>query len=705
MKTLIIDNYDSYTYNLYQMISEVNCEEATVIKNDELNLEDIKFGKFDNIVISPGPGSPTDKKYFGVCDEILLNAKIPVLGVCLGHQGFGFVYGASIIHAKEVVHGIASNIFHNNDFLFKDIPQEFSAVRYHSLIVDEQLPVELKKIAWTDDGTIMAMRHENKPIWGVQFHPESILTEYGYQIFRNFKDITEKYNKSSLKKVKKIDQAKQIEHGEMKSSEYKVYFEKIDMFYDTEIVFTNIFKEEENVFWLDSSKVEKGLSRFSFMGSASGPLSEVVEYNVQSDKTTVIKQGQSRVINTNIFDYLDQKINAFNISSIEVPFDFNCGFVGYFGYELKRNLGSTCKHNSVLPDSKFIFSDRFIAFDHIESKTYLVCLTQSKDKEHCREWFKEIKAKLKSLELFKFNRMPKEHFVNFKLNKSYDSYIKDIRKIKSYLIKGESYEVCLTNEIVTNTVCDPLELYLNLRHMNPAPYSALFNFNDFSVLSSSPERFLRVERDGWIEAKPIKGTISRGKDSVEDQYLKKILQEDEKSCSENLMIVDLLRNDLGRVSKLGSVQVPNLMHIETYETVHQLVSTIRSQLQDHVTSLECIKSAFPGGSMTGAPKIRTMEIIDELEGRARGIYSGSLGFLSLNKTVDLNIVIRSIISTPSYSSIGTGGAIVMNSVPDQEYEEILLKAKVLMDSIVLTATGSISEENYSLLGAKECACE
>ncbi|HLO83910.1 MAG TPA: aminodeoxychorismate synthase component I [Nostocaceae cyanobacterium] len=704
MQTLIIDNYDSYTFNLYQIIAQVNQRLPLVVHNDEVDWEDLQKLSFDNVVISPGPGRPENHQDFGICRQVIENINVPLLGVCLGHQGLGYIYGGKIIHAPEVRHGRLSKIYHHGSELFIGVPIPFEAVCYNSLIVADNLPICLEKIAWTEEGIVMGLRHKQRPFWGVQFHPESISTEYGRQILENFTQLTQQFIEQKSLKFSIYHQEKYLPKPVKKipNQEYIVCSKKLDIYPDTEQAFYHLFGKQVNSFWLDSSLVEPRLSRFSFMGSG-GKNSLLVEYRTQNQEIIVTKSNKTHHYQGSIFDFLKRELNHYFCLSDDLPFDFNCGFVGYFGYELKAECGSDLAHISELPDAVFILADKIIVFDHQERNTYLLHLTHQQEIAQAQAWLESTAEKLQKLpHLPPILPIDNHHqSVIFRLNRSQEDYTDDIQKCLKEIHEGESYQVCLTNQLYTNTTPEPLDFYRHLRRINPAPYSAFFRFSNFAVACSSPERFLSIDSQGWVETKPIKGTIARGKTPEEDVILRESLRNSEKDRAENLMIVDLLRNDLGRVCQVGTVHVPKLMDVETYATVHQLVTTIRGLLRPEMDATDCIRAAFPGGSMTGAPKIRTMQIIDRLESTARGIYSGAIGFLALNGAADLNIVIRTAILTPHTTSLGVGGGIVALSDPQAEFAETILKAQALIHALLLTVNGQVDPNRYQILGLQE----
>jgi para-aminobenzoate synthetase len=634
-------------------------------------------------VISPGPGNPDRERDFGVCAEAIRESEVPLLGVCLGHQGLCSAYGGKVVHAPEAMHGRISAVLHEDSPLFAGLPREFQVVRYHSLCVEQPLPAELEAIAWTSDGILMAAAHRERPQWGLQFHPESISTEHGRGLLARFRDLTIEH--SGRREGGRI----RLDDGPPRTASsggagLQLRVKRLDSAYDTEQAFAHLYGASEHAFWLDSSMLD-GRARFSFMGDPSGPLGATISYDVDRGELRVRGAEGERVLEESIFDYLSREMRRLRLLSDDLPFDFNCGFAGYFGYELKADVEGSDAHHSTLPDAFFVFADRMIAFDHLEGAAYVLAVCERGDAEEADRWIAETALRLASLPPIaepEWSEVATEgEPVRFRLARSHQQYLDDIAECKRQLIEGESYEICLTNKITAEISPDPFALYRTLRRINPAPFSAYLRIGEAAVLSSSPERFLSIGRDRWAEAKPIKGTVRRGKEPAEDIRLAEELRLDEKTRAENLMICDLLRNDLGVVCEIGTVHVPFLMHVESYETVHQLVSTVRGLIREDLEPPDCIRACFPGGSMTGAPKKRTMEIIDGLEGEARGVYSGAIGYLGLSGGCDLNIVIRTVVMDGETTTIGVGGAIVMQSDAEEEYEEILLKGRAPMQAI------------------------
>jgi para-aminobenzoate synthetase len=457
---------------------------------------------------------------------------------------------------------------------------------------------------------------------------------------------------------------------------------KIDGDCDAEIAFEALYGDRGDAFWLDSSRVGEG-ARFSFIG-APGPLGARISYDLDPGEVRVERGGETEVLRESIFEYLERQLRRLRLPAGDLPFDFNCGFVGYLGYELKAECGGIDAYRAGTADAALLFADRVIAFDHEDARTYLLCLAEPGHDE-AERWLAETRDRLVALPPAggePASRSAPGEPVGFGLARSRERYLDDIASCKRRLYEGESYEICLTNRIVAERTPASLPLYRALRRVNPAPYAAFLRLGETAVLSSSPERFLRIEVGGGVEARPIKGTAARGETPDQDARLAEALHADEKNRAENLMIVDLLRNDLGRVCEVGSVAVPRLMEVESFETVHQLVSTVRGQLREDVGPAECIRACFPPGSMTGAPKERTMAIIDELEGEPRGVYSGAIGYLGLSGGCDLSVAIRTIVlDGTGAASIGAGGAIVIQSDPEREYEEMLLKAWAPMRAI------------------------
>jgi para-aminobenzoate synthetase len=683
MRTLLIDNYDSFTFNLFHLLGEVNGHEPIVVRNDDLTWEELAALSLDNVVISPGPGRPEHAGDVGVSLEVLRRAEIPVLGVCLGHQALAHVTGGAIDHAPEVMHGRLSPIHHDGRGLFAGIPQGFAAVRYHSLVVGT-LPAQLRVTAWTPDAVVMGLEHESRPLWGVQFHPESISTEHGRTLLRNFRDLTRARRRPAPPAPRTAGRP---------AAGTRVQHRALATWCDPEAAFVALYGARDHAVWLDSARLVPGFARFSFIGAPEGPLGQVVRYDVAAGRLTVQRADGREELRESVLDYCERELARLQADASDLPFDFTCGFAGYLGYELKAELGGALAHRSALPDAALLLCDRLIAFDHHEQRVHVLALADARGARDAEAWVAGTARELEALARRPAPALPPPPGrLSFLVRDDRDAYLAKIAACKHEIFEGESYEICLTTELHGEGAIDPLAAYRRLRARNPAPHAALLRLGDVSVLGSSPERFLRVDRERVVESKPIKGTAPRAVHPVEDAYRGAALRADEKSRAENLMIVDLVRNDLGRVCALGSVDVPALMAIESYATVHQLVTTVRGRLRDGAGAIDCIRAAFPGGSMTGAPKLRTMEIIDRLETGPRGVYSGALGFLSVNGTADLSIVIRTLVASPHGLQIGAGGAIVAASDPDAEHEEMLLKARTVLAAVggALAADGALS---------------
>ncbi|MDQ0715721.1 aminodeoxychorismate synthase component I [Streptomyces luteogriseus] len=920
MKTLLIDNYDSYTYNLFQLIAEVNGEEPVVVRNDAPvdGLPDLRA--FDNLVVSPGPGHPGVARDFGIGSRLLATSPVPVLGVCLGHQGIALGEAGLVGPAPEPRHGHLSTIRHDGRDLFHGLPQHFTAVRYHSLAVREPLPETLEATAWAEDGVLMGLRHRSRPLWGVQFHPESVLTEYGHRMLVNFRNLTAEragklrtkntavpmppavrrravvpecetgirrttgeifgaggvrrpvvaavFQVAAVSRGAAVAQGDAVSQGAVKlpggawalafggaaastaaastpggaggvaspprgvpaarqgaaaegatsapapgstgptgvdipttgvipaagretaaeggpsaptpggtgprnaaapatetgpATEvearaegavstpapgsagtspargvpaagratageggpagaaaggdvaapgaaagvgtpapviprprrpgrvgYRLHTRRVTGAVDAEAVFGRMFAGSARAFWLDSSLVEPGRSRFSFLGDDQGPLAEFVRYDVDAGRCEIERAGRPvRRVRASVFDYLKRQLGNRRVDATGLPFDFTGGYVGYFGYEMKADCGSSNRHRSPAPDAAWLFADRVIAVDHEEGFTYAVCLAEDTP-QAAREAADWLEGALADLSCVATDRQPPvpgppppadPGAAEPWLVRDRATYLADIEACRRALRSGTSYEVCLTNAARLPAPPDALEFYRTLRRDNPAPYAAFLRFGELEVAGSSPERFLRIGRDGTAEARPIKGTAPRGNGPEEDARLRDALASDAKTRAENLMIVDLLRNDLGQVCRTGTVRVSKLMATETYATVHQLVSTVEGRLRPGTDAVDCVRACFPGGSMTGAPKLRTLEIIDSLETEARGVYSGALGYFGCGGGADLSIVIRTAVFADGVMHLGAGGAIVLDSDPDAEYDEMLLKTAAPMRAL------------------------
>ncbi|MEV5880305.1 aminodeoxychorismate synthase component I [Streptomyces sp. NPDC052101] len=690
-RTLLIDNYDSFTHNLRQLLTEVNGQEPAVIRNDAdwsvLDLRD-----FDNVVISPGPGRPDRHQDFGIGAQAILEWDLPLLGVCLGHQGICHLLGAEVRHAPEPRHGRLSLVRHTGRDLFAGLPSPFGAVRYHSLAVTS-LPAEIEPLAWSEDGVLMAARHRTRPLWGVQFHPESVSTQYGPELLANFRELTHAWHRRSGRAA--ADPA--TDHG----LPYHLHVRRLPWEPDPEAAYTELFAAAPHSFWLDSGGGARQGGRFSLMGDGAGPLGEYVTYRAAEQLVEVERTGRpTRRIRNTFFDYLDSELRARHLvdDGTDLPFGFRLGYAGYLGYELKADLGAPTTHTAETPDAALVFADRALVVDHAEHTCHLLRLSRHETDAEVTAWFDTVGERLRTLP-----RTPRpdngtaprprtgpepepepRSAPPVELRHSRDAYLTMVGACLEELRHGESYEICLSNTAVAETDIDPLRTYSSLRRVSPVPYGALLDFPGVAVLSASPEQFLTVGTDGSVTSAPIKGTRPRGATKMEDARLRDSLAGSEKDRAENLMIVDLVRNDLNVVCRPGSVQVPVLCGVQSFPQVHHLVSTVRGTLRDGLSAVDCVRAAFPPGSMTGAPKLRTMEIIDRLEQGPRGVYSGALGWFSLGGGCELSVVNRTIVATAGTVSYGVGGAVVALSDPVEEFAETMVKARAMAAALAMS---------------------
>jgi len=667
LKILLIDNYDSYTYNLYQYLGSLCVVPPTVIKNDDVLPEE----EWDCIVLSPGPGNPMRQEDVGICrDAIRNNRNIPILGVCLGHQLMALEYGGRV-ELCDPMHGLISTIRLEECALLEGLGDAIDVVRYHSLMASEC--DDIKGVAWSEEGVMMALEHKKFPHYGVQFHPESIGTHQGITILKNFCQIA-----FNLK------------------TKYQVHVQQLTTSITSQELFQLLYSNSTNAFWLDSSSTTCPNSRFSIMGDDQGPLAEHIEYYGEEHNTTALFVNSIQCPG-NVLDYIESRLKCASVPKYDLPFDYRGGFVGYLGYEAKHLLHQyhhTPKGDPNLPTASFIFADRSIVVDHLTKHVYCVGISPKNDSSDLFTWIRSVEqARPPSRSTPSKPQSTPTKPLKFTPNRSKSNYEENIRQCQHKIKHGESYELCLTNQLVAHTTNkDTLRLYNILRANNPAPFSAFYRIatpiSTTSICCSSPERFLRLNQGNLVQSKPIKGTLKRSKDPTTDKLNAERLRTSVKDRAENLMIVDLLRNDLGKVCTIGSVHVPALMDIESFATVHQMVSTVQGRLPPHSNAVKLLKACYPGGSMTGAPKIRSVEILHDLEDAARGVYSGSLGYFSLNGAMDFNIVIRTAVVTqprdrPSSCkvSIGAGGAITALSDTQDEYEEMLLKASAVVRAV------------------------
>jgi len=429
--------------------------------------------------------------------------------------------------------------------------------------------------------------------------------------------------------------------------------------------FIAAFGEKEGFFILDSGNERLDVSNYSFIGLSPC-------YFISYSRKGTIKNN--KLLKIPFLNFIRQELAKKKRE--EGLFPFCSGFMGYlsydFGWELDK-FRSLYRKKMVygMPLAKFYYYDTVFIIDKKRKK--LFCCYED-NKPELKTLISILKSTDKDKTVFSTNKL-----VSSLSRKKYKWIIE---KTKEYISKGDIYQANIAQRFHCNFKGKPASFYRNLRTLSPAPFGAYFVDKDFTVLSNSPERFL-YKKDNYIETRPIKGTRKRHSDKDIDNCLVKALRESEKDKAEHIMIVDLERNDLGKVCQKGTVYVNDLMRIESYANVHHMVSIISGKLKDNIDFVDCINATFPGGSITGAPKLRSMQIIDELEPVSRGVYCGSIGYIDNSGNFDFNIAIRTGIVYRNKLYFYVGGGIVADSNPDEEFEETLIKARSFMTALGL----------------------
>lgn len=431
-------------------------------------------------------------------------------------------------------------------------------------------------------------------------------------------------------------------------------------------LYTYFAGTDDSVF-LDSSLVNK-LGRYSVIGAV--PYLKLVKegnnFYINGEKETTC--SFETYLKTYLAEHKDKNNTELPIIS---------GAIGYFSYEYGRKLMEvdSVKEDLVsIPDAVLVFYDFYIIEDRHEQRTYLIANGITRE---AAKLLDEMESRINGKPVYMQKESDTEYPIEVQPNFAKDEYKQAVDRMIRYIIEGDIYITNMTQQFTVKSDKVPLDVFYDLRENNPSPFGGYFDYGDFQIVCASPERFLKMQK-GHVNTRPIKGTRKRGETLEEDMFMRTELENSEKDKSELLMIVDLERNDLNRVCRPGSVKVTELFSVEEYATVFHLVSDIEGDLEESKNVMDLLEAAFPGGSITGAPKYRAMEIIDELENNKRNLYTGSIGYLTLDGGCDFNIVIRTALYKDGKYYLGVGGGITAESDLEFEYEETLQKAKAVL---------------------------
>jgi len=459
-------------------------------------------------------------------------------------------------------------------------------------------------------------------------------------------------------------------------------------------VYQEILKDKKSrySFLLESAEIGEKIARYSFLGN-------------YPEKIIRLKNGKALIDGkakktADPLNFLRKIFAEYKTSSNKELPAFSGGLLGYFSYDLIRyyeEIGSSAKDELKENDAEFLLVRDLIIFDHLKNEILIIAnmfLDNASEKERKKEEGRAKKAAEKLKNYIKNAKKLKsdtsgghalkEQRSDLKIesNFSKEEFEKIVKKAKKYIYDGDIFQVVLSQRFSTNISSEPFSIYLALKKLNPSPYMFFLNFDETMLIGSSPEILVKVDK-GKVILRPIAGTRKRGRDVVEDEALARELLNDEKERAEHLMLVDLGRNDVGKVSRFGSVAVTDFFAIEKYSHVQHLVSHVEGALQEKFDAFDALAASFPAGTVCGAPKVRAMQIIEELERSRRGIYSGAVGYFSFSGDADLAITIRTIIMHGKKAYVQAGAGIVADSIPEREYYETVNKAKAMIQAIKL----------------------
>lgn len=427
-------------------------------------------------------------------------------------------------------------------------------------------------------------------------------------------------------------------------------------------------------FLLESSLQHGEKGRYSFIG-----MNPYFEYKAVDNQITILSKQQSQMVQGKPLEVLKKYLP--NLED-EIPFPFYGGGVGYIGYDAIRQfekIGDVVNDTMKMPDIHLMFYQDVIVFDHTTQTVSIILLNLDQDRTDA-----ELTQTTEQLKLTLFTANDLEETttsvakMNFIPTKTKKEFMEMVEKAKEHIRQGDIFQVVLSQALEGDVTVEPFQFYRRLRNANPSPYMFYIDFEDYILLGASPESLIKT-KSGELTTNPIAGTRPRGKSKLEDCQLEQELLSDEKELAEHKMLVDLSRNDVGRVCEAGSITIPKFMEIERYQHVMHIVSEVKGRLKPNLSGIDALISCLPAGTVSGAPKIRAMQIINDLEKRKRGVYAGAVGYINVNGDIDFALAIRSLVIKDKKAILQTGAGIVYDSIPEKEYEETLNKAKSLLE--------------------------